>query len=209
VSKPLKLNNKSLIHNEKLKRDHRNIWRKISKELVLWKGVWRDKELFDKNPLKVPISYSSISIDNITRPIMKSRTQEGYIYYDKATSIQNIGENWIDFYDNDSFSNDILTTNVCSQEEVKKSLSSSSDIKIFSKNLTDREIEILNPRFIEYLLGSNNKKSKSFKEYECDIIYPLYIRSGRVVITQSMLFFYDDLHSISQTIEYNESSEWK
>lgn len=46
----------SLIMNERIRREYKAHWRKASKELVLWKGVWRDKTIFDENPDKIPVT---------------------------------------------------------------------------------------------------------------------------------------------------------
>ena len=59
--------NKSLIQNEQLKRSYKYEWKNIGKELVLWKGVWRNKELFDIENGNIPNTVSDTAIGGISK----------------------------------------------------------------------------------------------------------------------------------------------
>lgn len=67
---------------------------------------------------------------------------------------------------------------------------------------------MLSQTYITNILGVS-LKSKAVKEYSCSMITPLYFRSGKVVVTSSDLYFFDDLRSLSSTNEYNDSTMWK
>jgi hypothetical protein len=54
-----------------------------------------------------------------------------------------------------------------------------------------------------------NKKTKSVKQFDCNMINPLYIRAGQAVVTSTHLHFFDDLKSISSSTTNDENNAWK
>lgn len=48
--------NGGLVKNEVYRRECKSQWYAISKELVLWKGTWRDRELFDRHSDCIPVT---------------------------------------------------------------------------------------------------------------------------------------------------------
>ena len=138
------IKNQSLINNEMARRNNKNAWHKICKELVLYKGVWRNN-VFDKDPSKVPTTCSSTTVNGISRPLLEPRTRQGYWYFDKKVSQEYMGSNPIDFLGNDAFDTDntVSTLNIQTNQ-------GSQNIKIFSKALSEREIESLGTDFISH-----------------------------------------------------------
>ena len=201
--------NKSLIQNEQLKRSYKYEWKNIGKELVLWKGVWRNKELFDIENGNIPNTVSDTAIGGISKSLLESRTEEDYEFFDASTSDKHIGENRINLIDNDCFA---YESKIKSNSNVQTSRSGDKnipEIKIFTKELSDREIDILSPNYMNYILDIN-KKTKSVKQFMCNIVKPLYIRSGTAVVTGSELYFFDDLKSLSSTNkQLDETYKWK
>lgn len=200
--------NKLLVKNEELRRFYKHEWKNIAQDLVLWKGVWRDKVIFDKNPQKVPNTVSNTLISGYSKPILESRTEEDYQFFDEKTSDKHIRENRINFLKNDAFCyqpKNPLTSNVQTNRSGDKS---NVEIKIFSKDLSDREIDILSQNYVNYLLDVT-PKSKSVKQFDCNMVCQLYIRTGKVAVTNTTLYFFDDLKALSQNYEYSESTMWK
>lgn len=200
--------NKSLIRNEELRRIYKNQWREIAKELVLWKGVWRNKDLFDLNIDGIPNTVANTLINGIAKPILEARTEEDYLFFDEKTSIKYIGDNRINFLNNEAFLYDNKHSQTSNVQTNRSGDKNQVEIKIFSKDLSDREIDMLNPNFVTYLLNINPKQ-KVVKQFDCNMINPLYIRSGKTVVTNNDLYFFDDLKSISSNNEYTESTNWK
>lgn len=119
-----------------------------------------------------------------------------------------MGNNTVNFLKNDAFEIESTAPHVPNVQTNRSGSKGNQEIKIFSKGLSDREIESLNSNFISYLINFD-KKQKQFKEYECNMITPLYFRSGKVVVTSNELIFFDDLRSISSKSEYDDSNSWK
>lgn len=143
-----------------------------------------------------------------SKPILQAKTEQDYQFFDEATSKKNMGDNRINFLKNDAFkyeNKDPQSSNVQTNRSGDKN---QPEIKIFSRNLTEREIDILGSNYVNYIMNINGK-TKGIKIYDCNMINPLHIRSGKIVVTSNDLYFYDDLKSISQSTVYNESNQWK
>ena len=95
--------NKSLVKNEQLKRDYRHQWTNISEELLLWKGLWREKDIFDLAKTEVPTTASSTIVSGISKCVLESRTQQDYMYFGKDISDKHISGERINLTENDSF----------------------------------------------------------------------------------------------------------
>ena len=206
--KSFEIKNKSLINNEHLKRGYRHEWRKISKEMTLWKGVWRNKQFFDSNILLIPTTMSKTIIKGISKPILESRTETDYMYFNDEISKTYIDESRVSFIKNDAFAYQYQDPSIPNVQTNRNGDKNQIEIKIFSKDLTDREIDTLSQTYIGNILGVNIK-SKAVKEYSWSMITPLYFRNGKVVVTSSDLYFFDDLKSLSLSDEYCESNIWK
>lgn len=102
------------------------------------------KDVFDKDPSQVPTTCSTTTVNGISRPLLEPRTKQGYWFFDKSIS-QEYMNNPIDFLDNDAFDID-STVNETSIQTSR----GTSKIKIFSKELSEREIESLGTDFISY-----------------------------------------------------------
>lgn len=102
--KSFEIKNRALINNETLTRGCRHEWRKISKEMTLWKGVWRDKKFFDSNVALIPTTMSKTLIKGISKPILESRTETDYMYFNEEISKNYLDESRVNFIKNDAFS---------------------------------------------------------------------------------------------------------
>ena len=200
--------NRALINNENLKRGYRYEWRKMTKEMVLWKGVWRDKMIFDNNISQIPTTLSSTLIKGISKPILESRTETDFMHFDETTSKTYIDDSKINFIKNDAFTYQYQDSNTFNVQTNRSGDKNQPEIKIFSKDLTDREIDMLSQTYISNILGISIK-SKTVKEYNWSLITPLYFRSGKIVVTSSHLYFFDDLKSLSLIDGYSENTIWK
>ena len=200
---------KSLIKNEQLKRSYRHEWKNISQELVLWKGVWREKDLFDKHDEDVPNTVSTTIFGGVSKSILESRTEQDFEFFNEETSIKHIGEDRINLLKNDSFVYKNKKKNTNNVQTNRSSGDNMTEIKIFTKDLSDREIDILSVNYVNYLLDIH-KKSKSVKQFDCNMVRPLYIRTGKAVVTATELYFFDDLKSTASSKANNdESNAWK
>lgn len=157
--------NKALVKNEELRRLYKQAWNDISTNLVFWKGVWRDKVLFDKHPELLPNTVCSTLLSGISQPILESRTQQDYIYFDEKTSDKHIGANRINFLKNEAFSYQHKDPQMSNVQTSRSGDKSSTEIKIYSKDLSDREIDILGSNYVHYLLDIPliNKSMKQFE----------------------------------------------
>ena len=76
--------------------------RKTYNNLFLWKGVWRNKKLFDKNPEQVPLKAFNFITKSLTKPILKNFASQSLCYYDteeaesilKRDHVKYSGDNW-------------------------------------------------------------------------------------------------------------------
>lgn len=68
----------------------------------MWRGVWRNKRLFDKEPENVPVKIFNFVTKHLSKPILKNFVSRGLCYYnpEQAEKILNIqphpinGDNW-------------------------------------------------------------------------------------------------------------------
>lgn len=140
-------------------------------------------------------------------------TEQKYEYFDENVTAQYIGENTLDFLNNDAFklkNNNFHVPNVQTNRSHDKS---NYEIKIFTRNITEREIETLSISYMQIIMGneasSSNQKYKLYKDYNCSMVLPLYIRIGKVFVTSTKLIFFDDLRALMQKGGYDEDHSWK
>jgi len=62
-------------------RTMKNFLKKTYNNLFLWKGVWRNKKLFDQDPENVPVKSFNFITSNLSKPILKNYVSQGLWYY--------------------------------------------------------------------------------------------------------------------------------
>lgn len=73
----------TLIWIDHKQRTMKSYLRRIYNNLFTWRGVWRNKELFDKDPENVPLKIFNFVTKNLTKPILKNMFTQSLIYYDE------------------------------------------------------------------------------------------------------------------------------
>ena len=51
--------------------------KRIYNNLFTWRGVWRNKHMFDKDPENVPVKIFNFVTKNLSKPILKNMVTQG------------------------------------------------------------------------------------------------------------------------------------
>lgn len=72
--------NCSILVEEERRRSRAALWKKLWKKQILWRGVWRDKSLFDTSGDDLnnvlPLKYSSFQTHDRGRPVLSVRLNQ-------------------------------------------------------------------------------------------------------------------------------------
>jgi len=66
-----------LIWIDHKQRTMKSYLKRIYNNLFTWRGVWRNKELFDRDSENVPVKIFNFVTKNLTKPILKTNFTQG------------------------------------------------------------------------------------------------------------------------------------
>lgn len=118
--------------------------RRIYNNLFTWRGVWRNKQLFDKNPENVPVKNFNFVTSNLSKPILKNMVSQGLCYYGEEETERIIKRK------NTEFKNDnwrLLNCKKVFDDDIYCELKN----RYFSKKMTREEIKSLESSYVYYL----------------------------------------------------------
>lgn len=133
-----------MIWIEHKQRTMKNYLRRIYNNQFTWKGVWRNKELYDFDSENVPVKVFNFVTKNLSKPILKTMTTQGLIYYDEKET-QRIIKRENTAYQHNNWS--LLECDKVFRDEIYQAL----DIRFFSRSLTDKDIDLLETNYVYFL----------------------------------------------------------
>jgi len=118
--------------------------RKMYNNLFTWRGVWRNRELFDKESENVPVKIFNFVTQNLSKPILKNMLTQGLCYYDEDDT-ERIIRRKHKFYKGDNWR--LLNCKDVFADETYCELSN----RLFSKKITREDIDYLKKDYVNYL----------------------------------------------------------
>lgn len=110
--------------------------RKIYNNLFTWRGVWRNKQCFDKDPENVPVKTFNFITANLEKPILKCVLTQGLWYYDEEET-ESIIKRKNKSYKNDNWK--LLNWKQVFDDEIYCELKN----RLFSRKMTHADIDYL------------------------------------------------------------------
>ena len=110
--------------------------RRIYNNLFTWRGVWRNKQLFDEDPENVPVKIFNFITGNLEKPILKNVLNQGLWYYDEEET-ERIIKRKNKEYKSDNWK--LLNCKQVFDDEIYWELKN----RLFSRKMTRSDIEYL------------------------------------------------------------------
>ena len=131
--------------------------RRIYYNLFSWRGIWRNKLLYDKDPENVPAKIFDFITKNLSKPILKNMVTQGLCYYEEEETEKIIRRKHI-VYKTDNWK--LLNWNQVFTDEDYGNL----NIRFFTRKLTRADIELLKKDYINLLekyVFANSRQKES------------------------------------------------
>jgi len=131
--------------------------RRIYYNLFTWRGIWRNKLLYDKDPENVPAKIFDFITKNLSKPILKNMVTQGLCYYEDEETEKIIRRKHI-VYKTDNWK--LLNWNQVFTDEDYGNL----NIRFFTRKLTRADIELLKKDYINLLekyVFANSRQKES------------------------------------------------
>ena len=160
--------------------------RKTYLNLFLWKGVWRNQRLFDKDPENVPLKAFDFVTHNLSKPLLKNSPSQSLLYYD-----ENETENVLQ-RKNTRFKGDhwrLLEWDEVFKDTIYINLKN----RFFSRKMTREEIKQLDNNYTAYL----EKHIFGIKEKE-------FIMGGKIILNIYIVYRIQNNNANSYVFK-----EWK
>ena len=176
---------------EHLVREQRNQAHKLQKGVLMWRGAWRDKELFDRRPESLPLKACSFVAPDHTKPYLKARLEESLIHVRPKVKI---------------FKRELEEEREEAADEREEE--EDDELRVFSRGMLRHKSANLKSDLVKYLKAMHNlgrKKEKEIADYKVQLVKPFVIRNGVVILTNFEVRFYDDFSALSEGGHKRES----